>query len=193
MKIIGLIISFFVLGLTATAQNILVNGKLPNDLQIKIDDTGTVQFANYTRSIISVDGTVGFEYTRRGLPVQNNYVGLLILKGQKPTKLPTKKDKLSKKQLLELAQAIETSTFFDMKDRYDGNPSIQAEGAGCVNHAAAKAISVTANQKTKHVYFFLGCGYGEYEPLKKFLTLYQQIEKMVSGVRVTEIKPSVKP
>lgn len=193
MKIIALIFSFFVLGLTTTAQNILVNGKLPNDLQITIDDTGTVEFANYTRTIISVDGTVGFEYTSRGLPVQNNYVGLLILKGQKPTKLPTKKDKLSKKQLLELAQAIEMSTFFDMKDRYDENPSIQGEGAGCVNHAAAKAISVTANQKTKRVYFFLGCSYGEYEPLKKFLTLYQQIEKMVSGVNITEIKPSVKP
>lgn len=193
MKIIALIFSFIVLSSTGIAQNILVDGQLPNDLRVTINNTGTIQFANYTRYMISVDGTVGFEYTSIGLPIVQNNVGVLMLKGHKPVKPPraqTKKDKLARKQLLELAKAIEKSTFFDMNDSYYGNPDAQFN---CVNHADGKAISVTANQKTKNVYFFLGCGYGEYDPLKKFLILYQQIEQMISGVKVKEVQPQAKP
>lgn len=184
------------LGLTATAQNILIGGKLPKDFQITIDDTGTVQFATYRRYTISAGGSVTVEYTRRGLPVQNRIDGLFEItrngktqkKVQSP-KPPDKKDKLSKGQLLKLARAFESSTFFQMQDSYYGNAALQL--ATCVNHSDAKAMSITANNRTKRVYFFLGCEYGEYAPLTEFLGLYKKVEMVINGVKVKEIQTPV--
>ncbi len=191
MKVIVLAASLAAFSLSTSAQHILTDGQLPKDLKITIDNTGTVQFANYYRSNILRDGSVTLEYTSRGLPIQRGFSSVLLLKGQKAPKPPVKKNKLSKKQLTELAHAIETSGFFEMKESYYGNPG--SEPVMCSNHANAKAITVIANGKTKRVYFFLGCGYGEFEPLKKFLSVYEQIEKTIGGVKVREIQPATSP
>lgn len=182
------------LGPTTSAQNILVGGKTPKDLQITIDDTGTIQFANYQRFTISSEGFVTVEYTRRGLPSSGGQFSTLLLlrkngnsKKVRPQKPAEKKDRVSERQLIDLARAIESSTFFQMQDSYHGDSTLEL--GTCVDHAGAKAISVTANGRTKNVYFFLGCTYGEYEPLKKFLELYKRIETVVGGVKVKEIEP----
>lgn len=220
MKVLVIIASIFFFCSSTIAQNILTDGKLPTDLKITIHHTGTVQFATYYRYTISPEGSVTIEYTRRGLPPARDFSTLLAVKAPKPaktaksgknskklkaetaiqtqkpvdttaTQVPPKKDKLSTGQLIKLSQTIESSGFFDMNDNYQGNPDL--ETATCVNHAAAQAISVTANGKTKNVYFFLGCGYGEFEPLKKFLALFQQIETAISSVNIKEVQPSINP
>lgn len=203
MKTLALMFLLLIPSISAAGQNILVNGKLPKDLQITIDDTGTLQFADTKRSTISSDGRVVFHHTSQSLPLLKNPADLLALKttGSEPKKKPgklektlakppkntPKKDKLSKKQLFELVQAIELSGFFEMQDRYHGNPTLKT--STCINHSKAKAISVLGNGKTKTVYFFLGCSYGEFETLTKFLRLYDQIAGAISSVKAKEIRP----
>lgn len=195
MNLISLsLLILMLLASTAAGQNLMVDGELPRDLKITIENTGTVQFANYYQNTILADGTVTFEFTSRGLPVQDRGYGELVLstndKKHKTEPAPTppaKKDKLSKSDLLELARAFESSTFFQMQDSYYGDPTLKT--GMCINHSAAKAISVTANGKTKRVYFFLGCSYGEYAPLAEFLQLYKSVETAISGVEIKEIRP----
>lgn len=199
MKTSGVILFLLILASTSVGQNIVRKGKLPKDFQLIVDETGTVQYANYRRYIIRGNGKVTFEYTRQGLPIGRPFSDLILIpssgnsstKAHRPkTASPVKKEKLSKRQVIRLAQAIDSSTFFEMQDRYYGNPLIE-EGS-CTNHASANAITVAANGSTKTVYFFLGCTYGDFTPLKRFSQLYDLILKAISSVRMKELSPQPK-
>ncbi len=190
MKIFRVILFFCVLGASVHGQELLEKNKIPGDFKVILDVTGTIQFANYYRYSISADGVVIFEYTSRGLPIERRYNLELIPLGEKPKrskvpKPPKKKKNLSKNQLREIVRVLESSGFFLMKDSYYGDPS--ATNGTCVNHADAKALSITANGKTKRVYFFLGCSYGDGHELKNFLALFEKIQRMISAVNIREV------
>jgi hypothetical protein len=189
MKVFPVLVCILFLSLSSVSQTLLQNNKLPKDLQISLDVTGTVQFANYYRYSIEANGAVSMEYTSRGLPVTKGFNYLLIPLGEKPKKVivptpPKKKEKLSRNQLKELVRAFESSGFFSMNDSYYGDPT--TVNGMCTNHADAKALSITANGKTKRVYFFLGCTYSENTPLKNFLEHFDKVQRVLKDVKIRE-------
>jgi hypothetical protein len=163
----------------SSAQSLLKDGKIPNDLVIILSLKGTIQFANYYDYKITSDRQV-FSQEQINFPVTSS-VSLLLNK--KPQKL---KDKLSKKQLKRIINEFESSGFFELNDYYENDPTFK--DASCSNHALIKSLLISANGKTKKVGFFLGCGVGENSPLKKFLSLYEKIEAELKKVKKQKVE-----
>lgn len=171
----------------STAQSPARVAAVPNDLVIKLSLGGTIQFSSAYDYTISADGIVRLDDHSHNLPLGRSYDQLLLLSpGQaspKPPKPPQLKERIADQQLLDLIAKFDASGFYDMNDRYYGDPAL-TEGV-CVDHAAEKGLSITQNGKTKTVSFFLGCSYGEASPLKRFLVLYDQVSDSLKGVKVT--------
>ena len=185
MKIIAQVVLGVFFGLSMfsqlTAQSAIRNGKIPKDLIIMLDLSGTVQYANYYNYRITSDGKVFYKERLNGLPSQKSFSDLLRLKGSKSPKKPKLKEKLSKKQITQIINEFKKTGFYELEDYYHGDKTL--ENGTCVNHAMEKGLSISINGKTKKVAFFLGCSYGENSPLKRFLILYEKIEKELSGVK----------
>ncbi len=164
-----------------TAQSVLKGDKIPEDLVIKLTLSSTIEYSSQYELKITPDGKVYLRDYSRNLPSGKNFPGLLNIEKNKKTKTPKLKDKLSKKQIRQIISEFEKSGFFEMNEFYHGDPALK-EGS-CVNHAYTKALSISANGKTKSVAFFLGCSYGENSPLKSFLNLYDKIDKELRGVK----------
>lgn len=172
-----------ILALQVSAQSLLIKGKIPNDLIIKLSLSSTMEYSSEYDLKITADGKVYLTDRSHNLPSGTNFSTLLGLTSgkNKKSKLPKLKDKLSKKQIKQILYEFEKSDFFLMNELYYGDPTLKE--ASCVNHAYTKGLSISTNGKTKNVAFFLGCSYGENSPLKSFLNLYDKIDKAISGVK----------
>jgi hypothetical protein len=194
-KITGILASAIflcVLAWQTPAQSVLRDGTIPEDLVITLSLGGTIQFSVHYTYRITADGKVYYDELQ-SLPVVRLPDNVLNMKigSAKPTKAartkpPKLADRLSKEQIKRMISAFESSGFVEMDDRNEGDKTLKE--IMCLNHAEAKELSITANGKTKRVYFFLGCQYGERSPLKNFLSLYDQIRKELSGVKKIETK-----
>ena len=177
----------FILVPVTWAQGTQEIRKIPKDLEIRFIQGGTIQFGTYYTCTIRADGRVTIEYQSHGLPTGRR-VGDLRLKGQpKPPKLPKKKERLSRTQLIELMNAFDSSGFFAMRDRYWGDPKVDAQA--CINHAEAKGLSILASGRKKETSFFLGCSYDTVPEFKRFNELFDTISAILSAVRITEVHP----
>lgn len=196
MRVIFLTICIFVFTDMSFGQKADVSVPIPDDLTIILDNTGTIEFAEYTRYKISADGTVRVEITNQGLPAIKPMD--VLLRGKEPyftknddrsktvaEKGKEKQIKLSRIKLIELFNLAKSIEFFNMADSYHGNHEL-AE-VTCVNHALAKQITITAHGRTKSVYFFLGCSYGDFDPLIRFNRLFDEISKMISEERADKV------
>ena len=189
-----LVLFLYVLISASYAQGNAANTEVPGDLKITLSVSGTIQIAtHYTYTILS-DGSISLEYQRQGLPVVHRpplelftLNGKAVKKAPAPPTVPQKKKHLSKTDLESLVRAFETSGFFEMADRYEGDWTVP--NATCVNHAEEKGLSITSNGRTKSVSFFMGCAYGEASPLKRFLALYDTVSKAMNNVEVKTIEP----
>lgn len=184
-----LFVSF--LALHCSAQSILKDGKIPKDLVIVLRLSSRIQFSQRYECKMTFNGKVSCQDYSTNLPTGRSFSELIGLKPgkykpQKP-KTPKLKDKISKKQIKELIAAFEDSGFFEMNDYYEGDPTL-TEGT-CVNHADTKGLSILTNGRIKIVAFFLGCSYGEKSPLKRFLSLYDKVDKQMQGVKKTQNQP----
>ncbi|MEP6901516.1 MAG: hypothetical protein ABJA66_07180 [Actinomycetota bacterium] len=167
------------------------DNKIPRDLIIKLTFSSTIQFSSEYDLKITSDGKVYLTDRSHNLPSGTSFYNLLGLSAGKnkikKTETPKLKDKLSKKQIKQIIGEFERSGFFEMNDYYQGDPTLTE--MSCINHANTKGLSISANGKTKNVAFFLGCSYSEKSPLKDFLSLYDKIDKVLSGVK--KISPEV--
>lgn len=182
-----LLVLFIILNSHAAAQVAVRSADIPADLVINLSLGGTVQFSSqYTYSIFA-DGIVRLADRSNYLPRTASLDNLLLLRpGQKPPKPrkpPELRERIPEKLLLDLIVEFDHSGFYQMNDRYYGDPDLK-EGS-CTDHADEKGLSITMNGKTKSVSFFLGCSYGQNSPLKRFLVLYDEVSKALKGVKVT--------
>lgn len=181
---LGLILCGF-FALRVSAQSSLKEDEIPKDLVIKLSFSSTARYSPEYDVIITADGKVYLEYRSEGLPLARNFSDLSKNKSKK-VEAPRLEDRLSKKQIKEIIGEFEKSGFFGMNESYYGDPNLELQT--CVNHSDTKALSVSANGKTKKVAFYLGCNYGEESPLKSFLALYDKIDKKLSGVKKIDLK-----
>jgi hypothetical protein len=185
-KILLSLLFVSIFGLQMSAQSILKHDKIPKNLVITLSLGGTVQFADYFTYKITSDGKVVYIEQRNGLPTTNNYV--YLLKDHKRVKSPKIKENLSKKQLKSIIKEFEVSGFFEMNEYYQGYTNSSSEELTCVNHAMSKSVSISINGKSKSVGFFLGCGYSEDSPLKRFLNLYDKVSKELETVKKQKVE-----
>ena len=162
---------------------------IPDDLEIRLIHAGTIQFDDHYTYTIGADGRVSLEYQQHGrLPVNPSFEDRLKLerklKPKDPAAEPRKRERISRGRLAEIVEAFRAAGFFEMRDRYDGNPVVP--NAGCINHAATKGLAITANGRTKTVLFFLGCGYGDMPEYRRFNELLAMLSREIADVKVTE-------
>lgn len=168
------------LAFQVSAQLIIKNNKIPKDLVIKLTLSSTIQFSSEYDLKITSDGKVYIEDRSHNLPSGTNFSTLLGLnlpsnKTKKP-KVPKLKDKLSKKQLKQILAEFEKSGFWKITE----NDQCQTT----INHYTTKGISIMLNGKTKKINEInLNCSSNQNSSLKKFLSLYNKIEKELSGVK----------
>lgn len=157
--------------------------RAPGDLMIKLTLGGTQQFQSAYTYTIRMDGTVTFEDRSHSLPVRPEYPLALTPRQTEPERAL----RLTDEQLNSLVDAFADAEFYSMQDSYYGEPDADGRVL-CVNHAQSKALSITANGRTKEVSFFPGCDYTDKTPVKAFLSLYDNVSGMIAKVRAEPVK-----
>lgn len=168
-----------------SAQSILKDGKIPDDLVITIGLIANMQFGGYQTYKITSDGKVFYDEFSNLPPVSPNVFDLIAMgqKNVKKPKLPKPpklKDKFSRNQLQRIIFAVEKSGFWEIADKDQCEPNY--------NHYTTKGISITLYGKTRAIEEIkLRCGNDENLRLKNFVNLYDLISKELSGVKKTKL------
>ncbi|MEK7723784.1 MAG: hypothetical protein AAB336_05510 [Acidobacteriota bacterium] len=176
------LILFAALASQVSAQALLKDRKIPDDLVITIGLTANMQFGGYNRYKITSDGKVFYEEYSNLPPLNRNALELVGIgqKNIKKPKTPKLKDKLSKKQLKKIIAEIEKSNVLAI------NENEQCETIA--NHYTTRGISITVNGETKGIEEIeLRCDNNESQRRKDFANLYDFISKELSGVKKTKL------
>lgn len=163
---------------------------VPSDLVIIIGQNSSAQFSTASECTITADGSVGcFLDLSRALPKVNRSWDM-VLKGAKPPPATKQNLKigLTPDELANIFSKFSRARFFEMNDSYRGDTGMK-EGY-CTNHSKTLFISIRANSLTKSVIFDLGCQYGDNSPFKRFMDLYDGIDREIRGVRKTVVTKS---
>lgn len=145
-----LLLSVFVL--QTSAQSLLVNGKIPEDLLITLKREGG-WVGNYSDMTIAANGEIEYQ-TKNGLPVAS-LPDIVFINGKQIKKPKYLKPKLSEEKLKLLIAEFEKIQFF----RFDKDfPKEETNEYSFVTDRQTEVISIRINGQTKEVSTYLGNG-----------------------------------
>lgn len=145
-----LLLGVFVLQISA--QSLLVDGKIPEDLLITLKRQGG-RGGSYFEMIIAANGEITYQ-TKNGLPVAS-LPNVVFINGKQIKKPKYLKPKMSEEKLKLLVAEFENIQFF----RFDKDfPKEETKKKSSVTERQTEIISIRVNGQTKEVSNYLGDG-----------------------------------